>query len=325
MRTGCDVVVCTLFEGNYHHGVACLANSLYANNFRGIIYVGFRGKLPAWTASGQVLEIDKWNTATVLDVTADLQLIFLALDTEHHLTNYKPDFMLELLDGPASSADAIFYFDPDIVVAKDWLFFQQWVSCGVALCEDINSPIPANHPRRIGWRRYFANHGLPLIAKGARYVNGGAIGIRREHSEFLETWQRFNELMGQTIGGLSVTRIVGGNRFVNTGFANCFDIADQDALNASTEACISPLTIIGQEAMGFKPGVALLPHALGPGKPWERSYLKSAVLGYPPRLVDKLYWNHAIGPIRVHSKFRVKLKRIAVKVGSFIGRFYIRR
>ena len=104
MRTGCDVVVCTLFEGNYHVGVGALTNSLYVNGFRGLVYAGFRGELPTWAKNAEKQSVGKWTTASVLKVADGLELAFLPLETNYHLTNFKPAFMLELLDGPATWA-----------------------------------------------------------------------------------------------------------------------------------------------------------------------------------------------------------------------------
>ena len=70
--------------------------------------------------------------------------------------------MLELWDGPAKNAEALFYFDPDIVVNDSWICFEQWVNCGVALCEDINSPFQEFHPRRVGWRNYFKDYNIRI-------------------------------------------------------------------------------------------------------------------------------------------------------------------
>lgn len=317
--------VCTLTEGSYHFGVAILANSLYTHGFRGEIYVGFRGDLPAWAMCGEAKAIGSWSRAMVLDVASGLKIVFLRLNTSSHLTNYKPDFMLDLLDGPASDAEALFYFDPDIIVNTEWGYFRDWVDCGVALCEDVNSPLSENHPRRVGWRRFLETNQMPYAYKTSQYVNGGCIGVHRSQTAFLSAWKLIQERIAPIVGGSGVAKITMGEAFANKGFADCFDATDQDAMNIAIGHCDTECSILGQEAMGFEKGTSLLPHALGPDKPWERSYLKSSIAGIPPRTVDKLYWQAAIGPVVAHSRFTIKMKRIAIGFASLIGRFYARR
>src|SRR4051812_41756077 len=109
-------VICTLFENHYHYGLAVLVNSLYKQGYTGNVYVGYKGALPNWvTNSGKVssqINFFEWSAVHTLKVSAELDLYFLPLTTDYHLTNYKPDFMLNLLNGPAGEADKIFYFDP---------------------------------------------------------------------------------------------------------------------------------------------------------------------------------------------------------------------
>lgn len=313
--------ICTLFEGSYHYGLAALANSLHGSGFRGRLYAGYRGALPEWARAARPLPLPAWPQARLLQLDADFGIVFIPLATAYHLTNVKPEFMLSLLDGPACDADALFYFDPDICVTGRWTFFEQWVDCGVALCEDMNSPLPQLHPRRVGWRRYYNARGLALQFRVSEYVNGGFVGLRRQDRAFLATWHRTMELMAEEIGTLSSAKILGGQAYRSTGFADCFDCSDQDALNAAVEASAIPVSVIGQEAMAFKPGAALLPHAVGNGKPWQRSYLRSALKGVAPRAADKAFWAHAGSPIAAHGHLYTAFKRLDIAAGGAIGRF----
>ena len=316
--------VCTLFEGSYHVGLGALVNSLFTAGFRGSLFAGYRGPLPPWANHATPMSLPPWTGASQLDVGAGLRLLFLPLDVPHHFTNYKADFMLALLDGPARSDDALFYIDPDICVLGQWHLFEQWVDCGVALCEDVNSPLPHGHPRRVGWRRYYGQRGLPLTFRGAEYVNGGVVGVRHSARSFLETWKRAMDLMEEEIGSLAAASIHAGADYRSRGFFDCFDRTDQDALNAAIEASTVPVSIVGQEAMAFKPGEARVPHAIGADKPWQRRYLGQALRGVPPRLIDKVFWSNVRTPLPVVTSFRTVLKRIDVRLAAAVGRLLSR-
>ena len=317
------IAICTLFENDYHKGVCVLVNSLVRHGFKGTVFAGFRGALPPW-ARGQARPVADGAGACDLEVAEDVRVRFLPIKTESHLTNYKPEFMLSLWRGAASECDALLYLDPDIVVNNGWSFFQDWLQCGVSLCEDVNSPVHESHPRRCGWRSFYGNHGIQLRPRVSVYVNGGAVGARKEDIPFIELWQQMTLLMADLIGGMATTRISRGQPFKSKGFANCFDIADQDSLNAAIEAYAGPISVLGQEAMGLKAGHALLPHAIGSRKPWKCSYVLSSLGGRPPRSVDKQFWKYADYPIRAVSGVEIAVKRLAIMLAAAVGRLYRR-
>ncbi len=317
--------VCTLFEGHYHYGVATLSNSLYKNGFRGTVYVGYRGELPNWALKGKKKSIAKWEDSITLSPIEGLELVFIALTTNYSLTNYKPDFMLELWEGPAKKSDALFYFDPDIVIDDSWSCFEQWVNCGVALCEDVNSPLQEFHPRRVGWRNYFNKHGIDLRYKNQIYVNGGFVGLFKNDISFLTIWIALQEKMGNAIGGLEnsiFSKLTYNSTILKTEGFQIFDKSDQDALNATVEAYNGSYSYIGKEGMGFVPGKATMYHALGNNKPWDVNFILKSLDGRIPRVVDEYYWKYANQPIISHSKREISKKKLAIKISKFIGRFY---
>jgi len=306
-----NCAVCTLFEGSYHQGVAVFVNSLVAAGFTGDVHVGFRGTAAPWLKGLKDLA-----------VTPQVRIRTMPLQTSAHLTNYKPDFMLDLFRVSANNTNAIFYFDPDIVIDDSWDNFIDWVTCGVAVCEDVNSPLAENNPRRVGWRRFLAARGITLRYRSSCYANGGFVGVQRSDKEFLMLWAKLQEYMWDEIGGAGYVGITGGKSLGRkTGFGNCFGKTDQDALNAALEAWPGPVSMLNKQAMGFSAGGAILPHALGTPKPWAKAFVRSALNGRPPTLADKRFWFYAEGPLRVFSPATVQMKLISIKLASAIGRF----
>ena len=320
-------VVCTLFEGHYHHGVSALVNSLYNQGFRGDIYAGYRGELPSWANLGTKESIDDWKGSSSLYVEDGVFIHFLPLDTDYHFTNYKPDFMLRLWDGVAKDAEAMYYFDPDIVVVTAWNVFINWIHAGVALCEDVNSPLLQNHPKRIEWRNYFGKSDVDLKFKDSTYVNGGFIGMNKANITFLSIWKTIQELMAVRIGGLNCSALTNSAELpqIEQGDFAPFGKTDQDALNAAIEAWNGICTIMSKEAMSFRQGARLMSHALGTPKPWKWNVFSKTLNGNSPHLAVIDYWDYANSPIYSQPKTRVFRKKIIIKCCSLIGRFYHRR
>ena len=309
-------VVCTLFEKDYHHGVAVLANSLARAGFRGTIVAGYRGPLPAWAAAGRQVEGGDWE----LNLPNGPTLLFCRLETASHFTNYKPEFMLSVLDRPET--DAVLYFDPDVVVNTTWQYLEEWLTCGVAVCDDVNSPIAENHPLRIGWRRFFLGSDTELSYRGSRYANGGVVGVPRIHRIFLTTWMEMLTEVLASLGGADVVGIPGGRKLDRAyGFADCFSKTDQDVLNAAMEACPHiPVSFLGKQAMGFDAGAPQLPHALGPLKPWNRHFIREALGGRPPTRTDRAFWKMADGPLKPFPGVELTFARCRVSIGAGLGR-----
>ncbi|RZK45097.1 MAG: hypothetical protein EOO61_01255 [Hymenobacter sp.] len=313
-------VICTLFEGSHHYGVAALINSLSAQGYRGVVYAGYRGPLPAWAASAKEDLASSWSGSRTLEIIAGLTITFLPFETKNHFSNCKPPLMLRLWDSLARGATAMFYIDPDIVLTTPWAAIEEWLSCGVTLCEDVNSPIPAYHPIRIAWRRYFGQKGFNLRFKDIIYANAGFVGISAENRSFLTTWQALMDAMAPAIGGLHNSGFTSGESAL---FAP-FDNADQDALNATVEAWDGVVSLVGKEGMALTTGTSLMSHAIGRNKPWLLPPLGQALRGRPPRRADRDYWDMANEPILAHPPGLVKRRKLEIKVASLIGRFYRR-
>ena len=63
-------------------------------------------------------------------------------------------------------------------------FFEEWVQAGVALCADVNPSMPANHPIRHAWKKFYLPHGIIFRRELELYFNGGFFGCDGSKSNF---------------------------------------------------------------------------------------------------------------------------------------------
>lgn len=306
--------ICTLYEGTYHVGVGALFNSLYANGFRGTMWVGYRGDLPPWAT----VESVRPGHDRML-IGADASLEFLYLDTQDHFTNYKAHFMRDLFD-KLPGLQKLFYFDPDIVVRADWAFLDSWADYGVALCEDINSPLYPNHPLRRKWMDFYHPLGFYLEDKLIPYFNGGFVGLHRENKAFAEAWIKAMELMQEEIGGLDQTKVPSAkSQGWKKSRTYLFETPDQDGMNiAAMHLGAERISPMGKEAMDFVNGGYVMSHALGKLKPWNKRMFGAALKGRGLRMVDKLFWEHVQSPISVYTPGTVRKKKMAMQAAKVV-------
>ena len=306
-----DQVICTLFEGDYHLGVAVLINSIVANGFRGLFWVGYRGNLPPWLD-----QLTKCSEG--LYQVGEAVLTFELLDAEIHFTHFKPAFMNSLIDRRIATC-SLWYFDPDITVRCSWNFYERWAKFGVCLCQDVTmGSMPSDHPLRLEWIELAHQAGWPApVRKQERYYNGGFLGLQIDRKVFLDTWERANELARAY--GVNHSEFQTGDR------ANTFQFADQDALNITVMFADVPLSTIGPEGMGWINGGYTMYHSAGGSKPWRKKFLRSALAAKPPWNGDKHFLQHADGAIKPFSPAKLRRMRRAERLGSIIGRFYHRQ
>ena len=304
-------VVVTLFEGDYHLGAAALINSLCAAGFAGTVVCGHRGPVPPWAeATGRL---------------APMVVNFVAVETAAHLTNYKPEFLLHVWSHLHPSADRLYYFDPDIVIKARWSFFEEWAGYGVALVEDVNSPLPESHPRRAAWRRGLARRHQLVRRETTHYVNGGFIGLATGQRGFLHEWREALAWVGQEIGGLDHSMFSFGTAQPDLASPTYpFSKTDQDALNIAVMTASQPVSIMGAEGMDFRPGGWTMSHALGAEKPWRKKMLRAALAGRGPSAADRGFWQHASAPLSIFPAGVTAWRRGTLALAALVGRFYRR-
>jgi hypothetical protein len=305
------ITICTLWEKDYHKGLGTFVNSLVRAGYRGRIWAGYRGVLPAWAAVGR-LENERY----ILSPTEGVELVLCKLHVDIHFAQYKASWMMRVLTELEPSAQGIYYFDPDIFVLARWSFFEQWTRYGIAVCEDQSYPINPTHPLVRSWQEYAGNLGYPQWRPPDVYPNSGLLGLTRDCQSFLTEWQNLINAMQRDFGLRNVLKT--GTR------SEIFHQTDQDALAVATAISSHLISWVGLDGMGFGRGEWLTLHALV--KPWRRRVFRDLLVeGHRPDAALRLYWTLAEGPIQVEPPSRVSRHRLYIPVAAFLARFYSRR
>jgi lipopolysaccharide biosynthesis glycosyltransferase len=301
-------VVCTLFENDFHHGLAALINSLHHSDFSGEIVAGYRGHLPDWA---QVF------TQSHQPLTHKIRLTFEKPETDFHFTHYKPTFFLKI--AKERQFKHLFYFDPDITLRAPWSFMTNWAKSCVAVCQDVNNLMPSNHPIKLAWKKTALEIGEKINIESDFFYNAGFLGIPASHQGFLSLWEK---LIKNVWSEEELKHFCPPHR--NTRL-DPFCIADQDAFNLALMIFDGAISSIGPDGMDFTNGGCIMSHAIGSPKPWNKNFITMALSGMPPSKADKFFLQFAQqGPIFSMSKNQLRKKQINLKLATLIGRF-IRR
>jgi hypothetical protein len=302
--------VCTLYEGEYHLGVAGLINSLVANDYKGHVWVGYKKILPYWLDLSKIKLTDAG--IKYISITADTNIYFIELHTDYHLTNYKPHFLIDVINILNNDYHSIYYFDCDIVVRRNWEFYNRWSKYGVMACQEILCGyFPINHPLRLIWAEYATKWGYKITREVEQYFNAGFAGFRKDFSHSIFLWKELMECMKNE--GVDLTRFSNKNRQYEF-------YTDQDMMNLMIMLTSDPISTIGPEGMSFTNGGSVMAHAVG-RKPWKINYLYHALAGRKIRISDIEYWNYASGIIKPYSSFFIKYKKIEIGIGKLIAKF----
>ena len=152
--------ICTLYEKDYHFGLAAFINSLAHKGYYGTVWIGYRDELPPWLSQlkpdAPVQAGDEMIPAYLVE--GKVRLVFIRINPPHHLANFKPQFMLQVLNHYSPACKCLWYFDPDIYLVSAWSLYSQWTNFGIAVCADINqSVLHENAPLRRRWMEFAAD------------------------------------------------------------------------------------------------------------------------------------------------------------------------
>jgi hypothetical protein len=299
-----EIVVC-VFDGHYNLGAAALINSLVKADFKGLIYIGYRGMLPTWVKQLKFIGNNHFY------VTENILIHFKQVDTDMQLGYYKPFFIKEAFN-IYKNTNKFYFFDVDITVRAPWSFFSEWLENGLCLCLDNSFPfLHHSHPWRKLWRQ-LAPENVNVFNNLSYYFNSGFIGISRASIDVIDKWIYYTEKY-IVIGGDT-------NRFIKDKID--YIKGDQDLFNAAITC--SPdieISIIGKDGMGFEMPAYLMLHAIGYYKPWNNRFVKQLFLsGHKPNISDKFFFLNCKYPIQIFSNYTYQTKKFDMFMASLFGR-----
>jgi hypothetical protein len=311
-----ETSVCTVFEKDYHYGVGDLVNSLYLQGYRGVVWAGYKGSLPFWATP-----LQGRSGYEEYQVAEGCVIRFVQVESCKFLSNYKPDFMLSILNELQPEIDAVFYFDPDIVNKCAWDTYERWVKCGVAICEDGFEYMPVNHPDRQTWNELSEKLGYTVCRQTDRTYNSGFIGVKQADQQILVLWREYLEKLEEA-GYIDLRTFLFPKQYP-------YLDTDQCVLNVVLTLTTLHLSTMDRLAMDLGGSATrnIMSHAAGGNitKPWRKDFIAKVLLqGEIPSLTDKAYWRHTQFPIQLYSSLYYRWKRLDLLFAAALARL-IRR
>jgi hypothetical protein len=319
--TGPDSYIVVLADGNVRPGLLVLMNSLARNGFDGKLWIGQRASQP--------LDL------SLADVPLPFAVEVVDILSERPFTYYKAAFVADVWSRAEPQVSSVCYMDCDLVLDCEWLFLRSWLNSGLALVEDMgHRRVGTLHPVRRAWAEFIGLCGDEVVRVPDQYYNAGFVGTRRSDQAFVQTWMRLALLLERTPVREVQGPFVKGVR--DKGLAPVISedagpllrqvfLDDQDAFNMAIMASDVDLSAMGPDAMGFTGRSPVLAHAVGPNKPWTKSYVRRLLRhGERVSVADDLWWEYSTSPIPVTVGLMWRRRRwsyLAVKAaGRLVGR-----
>ena len=306
------IVATTLAENKYFLGLSALLNSMVKQGkYIDKIVVGYRNELPKWLP-----ELTPSKNGLSCKLNSGILLELVEMNGDLHMVHEKPKWFKYFTEVLEPEAEEYFFFDSDIVIVNRMSFFGEWVRQGVAICEDVNYSMNRNHPIRKQWAQFAKENNLEVRSQIDWYYNSGFLGWTKQTKHFLSEWETCFSIMAQRSGDMKQFRVNNRTHPVLS--------ANQDSLNMAAMITDLPISTIGPEAMGFKNGMRLMSHPIGP-KPWNKKYIGDFLNGFQPRLSDLYYWRNINGSeFAPQSALLVSYKIFICKLLRGLSRFYSR-
>jgi hypothetical protein len=320
--TNSDHHVVVLADDNVRLGLLVLMNSLARNGFDGKLWIGQRATRPV---ALPIAGINLPYLVEAVDVMSD-----------RPFTYYKAEFVATIWDQAGPSTKSICYMDCDLVLDREWSFVRAWLCCGLAVVEDIvGRRVGALHPVRSAWGDFIRQCGEDVIRTPDYYYNAGFVGIRGSDRAFVDVWRAVTLQLERTaVKEGPEMHTVKGVRDAGAGPAISDEtrtllrqvfLEDQDAFNMAIMATDVRLAAMGPDAMGFTGArSAVLAHAVGPHKPWNKSYVGRLLRhGERVTIAEDKWWKYSTFPIPVATGLAWRRRRwsyVAVKAaGRIVG------
>ena len=299
----------SLYQGDYHLGVAALINSALRHGFDGRIALYHNEpRLPRWTSQLVATGPETFRSG-------DIKISFHRLNAPRHFGYEKPFAMCEALE-THPDCDSVIYADPDVLFLAPWGFFENWISQGVAYCLDSQFPyLPAQHPWRAEWRKLVTDAtGLTTRSVG-NYPNSGFVALPRTQIAFLELWKTLTKFYEQHGGDTSSFCLEERHRAI---------VGDQDLMAAALMAWSGPESILGPEGMGFTEYYFALCHDIGRPKAWKRNFAREAIQGVKPSRGSALFQDYSQSPIALFSQKEFNSRKFSFRMAQAISRLWKR-